>query len=74
MTKGEFEYREYGRSELALLYCPGLEKMSAWRKLKRWIYRSPHLIDNLEAFGYEPTQRAFTPLQVRLIVNALGEP
>lgn len=74
MQKKEFEIREYGRSELASIYSPNITTPSAWRKLKLWIEKSPHLLDNLKAFGYEENQRTFTPMQVRLIVNALGTP
>lgn len=70
----QFVIKEYGRSELASLYSPDIEPMSAWKKFKSWMERSPHLMDNLEALGYETTQRIFTPLQVRLIINAPGEP
>lgn len=69
-----FEIREYGRSELASLYSPGIEPLSAWRKFKRWMVKSPHLLDNLETLGYDQHQHTFTPLQVRLIINAIGEP
>ena len=69
-----FEIREYGRSELASLYSPNIEPLSAWREFKRWMAKSPHLMENLEAFGYDQRQHIFTPLQVRLIINALGEP
>ena len=69
-----FEIREYGRSELAALYSPAIEPLSAWRKFKRWMMKYPHLMDNLESLGYDRQQHTFTPLQVRLIVSALGEP
>ena len=70
----EFEVKEYGRCELVSLYSPDIEPLSAWKKLKGWIQKSPHLMDNLRASGYDSSQRSFTPQQVRLIVNALGEP
>ena len=69
-----FEIREYGRSELASLYSPNIEPMSAWRKFRRWMMKSPHLIENLEALGYDNRQHIFTPIQVRMIIAALGEP
>ena len=70
----DFEIREYGRSELASLYSPAIDQLSAWRKFKRWMVKYPHLMDNLEALGYDHQQHIFTPIQVRLIINALGEP
>ena len=74
MDNKKFVIREYGRTELATLYSPNVSAASAWRKMKSWILKSPHLLDNLKAFGYEENQRVFTPMQVRLIITALGEP
>lgn len=74
MDNTGFEIREYGRSELAALYSPSIEPLSAWRKFRRWMAKYPHLLDNLEALGYDQRQHTFTPLQVRMIINALGEP
>lgn len=70
----EFVIREYGRAELASAYCPGIAPMSAWKKLKMWIGHSPGLADRLAEAGYDGRIRSFTPSQVRLIVDALGEP
>lgn len=72
--KKDFEIRTYGRSELASRYTPEILPISAWKKFKLWMVKSPHLMDNLEALGYDSRQRIFTPLQVLLIINALGEP
>lgn len=71
---GGFHLREYGRAELAALYCPNIAPVSAWRKLKKWIDRHPELPDRLAATGYNNHARGFTPAQVQLIVDALGEP
>lgn len=70
----EFRIKEYGRTELAMMYCPGIAPESAWRKLKRWMQLSPGLLDRLRDTGYDGCSRSFTPAQVRLIVDALGEP
>jgi len=69
-----FRIKEYGRTELALLYSPSLTPDAAWRRLKRWIFLFPGLTERLEAIGYCHSQRSFTPAQVRMIVEALGEP
>lgn len=71
---GGFTVREYGRTELAALYCPNLAPVSAWRKLKKWIAAHPTLPDRLAATGYTSRAHGFTPAQVSLIVDALGEP
>ena len=70
----QFKIRAYGRTELALLYNPGLTDYSAYRKLMQWIAHSRPLTLRLEELGYDPRRRTFTPLEVRAIVEALGEP
>ena len=70
----QFRIRHYGRMELAQLYCPDIAPESAWKKLKRWIDLNPGLADRLRAVGYDSRTRSFTPAQVRLITDALGEP
>lgn len=69
-----FHVREYGRTELAALYCPNIAPVSAWRKLKKWIAHHPTLPADLAALGYHRHARSFTPAQVSLIVEALGTP
>lgn len=70
----EFRIKEYGRMELAMMYSPGIAPESAWRKLKRWMQLSPGLLASMRGKGYDGRSRSFTPAQVRLIVEALGEP
>ncbi len=70
----EFRIRVYGKTELALLYCPNLSGSAARRKLKQWIYLQPQLVADLIDMGYSENTRNFTPIQVRLIVGALGNP
>lgn len=70
----DFKIREYGRTQLAQMYCPDIMPESAWKKLKKWMERSPGLMQSLEATGYDQHSRSFTPAQVQLIVGALGEP
>ena len=61
--------KTYGRSELAQLYFPTLLQKSAWQKLKSWLSLNPALrsLANLP-------RRTFTPAEVQLIYNQLGEP
>ena len=66
-----FSFRAYGRTELAQAYCPHLSPGAAWQKLSMWINLYP---GRLKAIGYSPRQRVFTPRQVAMIVEALGEP
>ena len=68
----KFEIRQYGRTELALLYSPNISKEAAWRKLKGWIVKYPGLNEELMALGYDGNQRCFNPKQVEVIVRDLG--
>lgn len=69
-----FKIRTYGRTELAQLYCPGLCPQTAFRKLNQWIDFHPTLRGSLHALVTSDKTRTYTPAQVRLIVEALGEP
>ncbi len=68
-----FHLRSYGRTELALEYNPHLSPGAAWRKMAAWLARVPGLMERLATYG-DIRSRTFTPSQVRLIVEALGEP
>lgn len=73
MNKDCFIIRAYGRSELAQLYLPNILKQSAWRVFKKWLMKFPGLWARLEEMGAW-SRRIFTPAEVRLIVEAIGEP
>ena len=72
--KNSFEYRSYGKGELALLYTPHVTQGAARRKLMYWISLQPCLMQALHEAGFDDRCRSFTPAQVKLIVEALGEP
>ena len=72
--KPPFRLRAYGRTELAQLYNPHLAPSTAWHRLRSWVAQYPGLMQRLEKTGYSSQKRTWTPLQVRLIVEALGEP
>jgi hypothetical protein len=69
-----FQIRSYGKSELALCYSPDITESAARRKLMRWIDRKPGLMGAMRAVGYNELSHTFLPLEVKLIVEALGEP
>jgi hypothetical protein len=71
---GHFQVRTYGKGELAMLYAPHVSQAAACKRLMYWISLQPQLVDALKRYGLTPTSRTFTPIQVRLIVDALGEP
>ena len=66
--------KTYGLGELAQMYNPQLTNAAARKKLYVWMNRHPTLMSDLRKTGYEDKQRTFTPLQVSLIFDALGEP
>lgn len=70
----EFKVRAYGRTELAQLYSPYISSRAAHIKFKKWINRYPGLTEQLRKIGFKETSHQFTPAQVRLIVESLGEP
>ena len=69
-----FPIRAYGRTELAQCYFPALNPQVAYRKLQSWIDYCPHLRERLNALNANPRSRVYMPVQVRLIVEAIGEP
>lgn len=78
MTEKEetvFRVRAYSKWELAALYFPEtVDPRVAVTNLRNLIRRNPELREELSAAHYRPRDRMFTPLQVRGIVEYLGEP
>lgn len=66
--------RVYGHQELALLYFPNILPASASTQFTRWIRRDPDLLAALQAAGYRKGIRIYTPLQVRILVDHMGDP
>lgn len=70
-----FTLRTYGKSELAMLYFPqSATPHTAVNHLMAWINRSVRLKGLLQEAGYMKTSKYFTPRQVAVIVEHLGEP
>lgn len=69
-----FKYRSYSKGELAQLYSPHLTENAARAKLMKWIDMQPELVERLRALGFTRTTKVLTPLMVRYIVDAIGEP
>lgn len=68
------EIRQYGRTELAQLYRTDISPASAWKSLKHWFEINADLTAALHRLGYDGRSRSFTPAQVAVIVEYLGEP
>lgn len=63
------------KKELAYLYFPSATNPhSAVKRLMAWINNCEELHRSLVAIGYVKNRRWFTPREVRLIVEYLGEP
>ena len=69
-----FTIRAYTKKELALMYFPESMPRTAVNHLMAWINRCTQLLEQLQATGYQPTCKAFTPRQVKAIIEHLGEP
>ena len=70
----DFTIRTYTKKELALLYFPDSTPRAAVNHLMSWIRRSTWLWDRLIEIGYNVNSKAFTPRQVKAIVEEFGEP
>lgn len=70
-----FKIKTYGKSELALLYFPEARTaVGALRSLNFWINGNKRLQEKLRNCGMPNTAKNYTPREVALIVEYLGEP
>ena len=60
--------------ELAKEYFPDADAGVACDKLRRWINRCTQLLTELAKTGYNTYDKEFTPRQVELIKEYLGDP
>lgn len=70
----DFKLRPYTKKEFALMYFPESIPSTAVKHLMAWIRRCTPLWDALQAMGYQKLSKSFTPRQVKLIIEYLGEP
>lgn len=71
----KFPIRSYTKKELALCYFPtSVNPHSAVNHLMSWINRCTPLRNALEEQGYQKTSKWFSPREVKLITEHLGEP
>ena len=73
-TEEVFPIRSYGKGELACFYIHNVQQASAVKEFNIWIRKAPGLEQKLLETGMSRSARRYTPKQVRLIVEALGEP
>lgn len=60
--------------EIAGIYFPNSTPRSANTQIKRWFMYNKALMKALSDAGYVNGQRVFTPKQVQLVFEYLGEP
>lgn len=63
-----------GVSEFAQLYFPGHTPVVAYKRMWEWIQISPGLKAKLQAAGWAKFQKLYTPKQVAVLIDHLGEP
>ena len=73
-TIDNFAIRAYTKKELALMYFPDSAPRTAVNHLRDIIRRYTWLWDELQAMGYNPNRKTFTPREVKAIVDELGPP
>ena len=66
--------RAYQKGELAALYYPWCSHRQSLRRFREDLELASELNMRLRQTGWRPSRRVFTPLQVRLIFETLGEP
>jgi len=64
----------YGHMEVAVLFFPHILPKSASRQLRNWIQRDEELLGDLLRAGYVNGQRLYSPMQVKIIFDHLGDP
>ncbi len=69
-----FIIKSYERWRLGKLYFPNNTPDRAQRRLMECIRRYPGLSESLMETGFDFRKRIFIPVQVSLIVKALGTP
>ena len=69
-----FQIKEYGFSELALMYYPDRSPRDARRRFREELSETRHLNQTLRNAGYKGTERILSRNQVRIIVECIGEP
>lgn len=74
VVETDFKIRAYTKKELGLLYFPDSNPRTAVKHMMAWIMRCTPLWEALTTMGYRSTSKAFSPRQVKAIVEYLGEP
>lgn len=74
METSDLYRRSWSVKELALQYFPNSSPKCAVAQLRVWIMHSSDFSTALTQAGWRRYQKIYTPRQVQIIVNHLGEP
>lgn len=69
-----FPIKGYHKADLALMYHPNLSARAAMGKMRRWINRNAELKKRLMEVQINLLNHTYTPKEVAIIVEFLGEP
>jgi hypothetical protein len=70
----EFEIKVYLKEELAVMYHPHMEPKAAMKKMRQWINLNPELKKRMKEAQLCAQMHWYTPKQVAILVEFLGEP
>lgn len=70
----KFIIRSYSKQELAMLYFPLVSPHVAVNRMTGWFRRCRPLSEALTAIHYNKRAKFFTPREVALIIDFIGEP
>ena len=69
-----FEIKDYNFGELAQMYYPDREYLTAVRRFREELQQTTGLSSALRSVNYKGKERVLTRSQVRVIVQYLGAP
>lgn len=69
-----FIYRGYSKVELAQLYVPNRAKSTAMKTFNKWLRHHRPFWRRLQRSGVDINTQIYSPTQVAIIVDHLGEP
>lgn len=69
-----FEIKDYNFGELAQLYYPDREYLTAVRRFREELKQTTRLSQMLKNAGYKGNERILSRNQVRIIVECIGTP
>lgn len=70
----KFVIRGYHKADLALMYHPNMSATAAMGKMRRWINRNARLKEKLLEVQISALNHTYTPKEVAILVEFLGEP